>query len=86
MSNQTCFFLQRTVLSSPRGIELRGILENRRPLKPEKNPTNLPIKDQKYVTYENSRYTAKLPWKEEVCILPSNKIIAQERTKNVIRR
>lgn len=46
----------------------------------------MPIKDQKYVIYENGRYTAKLPWKEKVCNLPSNEIIALERTKNVFRR
>ncbi|XP_065927673.1 uncharacterized protein [Magallana gigas] len=48
--------------------------------------TDLPVEDRKYVTYENGRYTAKLPWKEEVCNLPSNEIIALERTKNVICR
>lgn len=46
----------------------------------------MPIKDLKYVTYENGRYTAKLPWKEKVCNLPSNEINALERTKNVFRR
>ncbi|XP_062616210.1 uncharacterized protein LOC134277925 [Saccostrea cucullata] len=48
--------------------------------------TDMPIKDQNYVTFENGHYTAKLPWKEEVRDLPSNDTIALERTKNVIRR
>lgn len=38
------------------------------------------------ISYENGKYTAKLPWKQDHPELPSNITVAKSRTENIVRR
>jgi hypothetical protein len=38
------------------------------------------------ITYDDTKYSAKLPWKEDHTPLPSNIEITRRRTENAIRR
>jgi transposase InsO family protein len=38
------------------------------------------------ITYKDGRYTAKLPWKEDHPVLPTNYEVCRRRTENTIRR
>ncbi|XP_048770094.2 uncharacterized protein LOC125676243 [Ostrea edulis] len=41
---------------------------------------------QHSISFENGRYSAKLPWKDSCAELPTNEEIVRRRTKNVIKR
>ena len=36
------------------------------------------------ITFENDKYTARFPWKQNLPELPSNEAIAKKRTRNII--
>ncbi|XP_060570545.1 uncharacterized protein LOC132728870 [Ruditapes philippinarum] len=89
-AQETSTHLLNILTSSPDSFDIERFwkLESLGISQEEENPeaTYLENYQRDSITYNNGRYTAKLPWKEDHATLPTNYDITKKRTENVIRR
>ena len=41
---------------------------------------------KKGISFDGSRYTVSLPWKQEICIIPDNYILCKGRLRSLLKR